>query len=66
MGYVENLPSGRYRGVRWNAAAGERGKSQAADAVQPGKHYTLHLHDDETDPTTLSSPCPICPLPAIT
>lgn len=51
MGHIENLPSGRYRGVPCNAAAGKRGKSQAADAVAPGKHYTLHLHD-ETGHTT--------------
>lgn len=31
MGYVETLPSGRHRGVPWNAAAGKRGKSESFD-----------------------------------
>lgn len=31
MGYVETLPSGRYRGAPWNAAAGKRGKSASFD-----------------------------------
>lgn len=31
MGYVETLPSGRYRGVPWNAAAGKRGRSASFD-----------------------------------
>lgn len=31
MGYVETLPSGRHRGVPWNAVAGKRGKSETFD-----------------------------------
>ncbi|MGH3625984.1 MAG: tyrosine-type recombinase/integrase [Sciscionella sp.] len=39
MGYVETLPSGRYRGVPWNAAAGKRGKSASFDRFSEADAY---------------------------
>jgi integrase len=40
MGYVETLPSGRFRGVPWNAAAGKRGKSATFDRwAQADAHW---------------------------
>ncbi|MGH3836937.1 MAG: tyrosine-type recombinase/integrase [Pseudonocardiaceae bacterium] len=40
MGYVETLPSGRYRGVPWLAAAGRRrGKSQTFDRWSAADAY---------------------------
>lgn len=48
MGYVEQLPSGRYRGVLWNALAGKRGGSRTFDSWVDADTYWRHA-EEETD-----------------
>lgn len=48
MGYVETLPSGRHRGVPWNAAAGRRGKSKSFDRWSEADAYWRRI-EAETD-----------------
>lgn len=48
MGYIETLPSGRFRGVPWNAAAGKRGKSQSFTRWSEADAYWRRV-EAETD-----------------